>query len=120
MAFAVNEMREFREFYRADVSTDQSHWHYNADREVKLDGTTKAVFVRYLGDPAVNNIRLYGHCRDDRPQKRVPMVVTHRWTEKGVEKSRQVNLSGPGEYEVVTAAEPGNESIELAVPTSLR
>jgi hypothetical protein len=117
IAFAVGEPGEFREIYRADVPADQSHWHYNVDREVKLDRPAQAAFVRYVGDPAVNNIRLYAHCLDDPSRAPAPLLVTHRWTENGEPKSKQVSLDGPGEYEIVTEAEPVDESIEIAVPS---
>ncbi|MBI2929925.1 MAG: hypothetical protein HYY24_30065 [Verrucomicrobia bacterium] len=117
IAYAVDEPKEFREIYRADVPTDQKHWHYNVDREVKLDAPAHAVFVRYVGDPAVNNIRLYAHCLDDPPRAAAPLLVTHRWSEASVPKSKQVTLAGPGEYEIVTDAEPEDESVEIAVPS---
>jgi hypothetical protein len=43
------------------------------------------------------------------------VLVTHRWTESGAPKSKQVNLAGPGDYEIVAEAEPEDESIEIAV-----
>src|SRR5262245_48212430 len=119
IAYAVDEPKEFREIYRADVPTDQSHWHYNVDREVKLDVPARAVFVRYVGDPAVNNIRLYAHCLDDPPRVSAPVRVTHRWTESGESKSKQVDLAGSAEYEIVTGTEPVDESIEIAVPARM-
>jgi hypothetical protein len=118
IAYAVDDPGEFREIYRADVPADQSHWHYNVDREVKLDRWARALFVRYVGDPAVNNIRLYAHCLEDPPRPSGPVLVTHRWTENGELKSKQVSLAGPGDYEIVTAAEPVDESIEIALPNS--
>jgi hypothetical protein len=115
IAYAVDEPKEFREIYRADLPTDQSHWHYNVDREVKLDAPARVVFVRYVGDPAVNNIRLYAHCLDDPPRASAPVRVTHRWTENGDSRSKQINLAGSAEYEIVTETEPVDESIEIAV-----
>ena len=99
---------------------DQSHWHYNVDREVKLDAPAGAVFVRYVGDPAVNNVRLYAHCLDEPRRASAPLLITHRWTENGEPKSKQVKLAGPGEYEIMTEAEPVDESIEITVPSSTR
>ncbi len=52
MAWATDEPGDFTEFYRADVPAGQSHWHYNADVEVKLDAPAKTVFIRYAGVPA--------------------------------------------------------------------
>jgi len=117
IAYAIDEPKDFQEIYRANVPTDQSHWHYNVDREIKLERPASAIFIRYVGDPALNNIRLYAHCLDDaRAAVSEPLLITHRWTENGISKIKQVGLTGQGEYELVTAAEPVNESIELAVP----
>jgi hypothetical protein len=73
-----------------------------------------------VGDPAVNNIRLYAHCLDDPPRAPAPLLVTHRWLENGAPKSKQVKLAGPGEYEIVTEAEPADESIEITALNSAR
>lgn len=117
IAYAVNEPKNFSLIYQAAIPTDQDHWHYNADREVKLDAPAKTVYLRYIGEPGVNNLRIYAHCVDDRPRPSVPVNVTHVWTENGVRKTQTVTLSKPGTYEVTTDAEPVDESIEIAVPS---
>ncbi len=117
IAYAVDQPTQFRKIYRAEVPTDQSHWHYNVDREVKLDRPARAVFIRYMGDPAANNIRLYAHCLDDPARASAPVRVTHRWTENGVAKTRQVHIESSGGYEIVTEIEPVDDSIEMAVPS---
>jgi hypothetical protein len=117
IAYAVDEATEFTEIYRAQVPPGQAHWHYNVDREVKLDRPAQTVFVRYTGDPALNNIRLYGHCVEEQPRPSASLRVRHAWTENGAEKSNQMELNAPGEYEVTTGAEPINESIEFSVPS---
>lgn len=120
IAWAVTEAGPFRDLYRAEVPSDQSHWHYNVDREVRLDEPVRKVFVRYTGDPAVNNVRLSAHCVEDLPRARAPLVLTHVWTESGVRKSKQAKLDGPGDYEIEVNAEPVDESIELAIPSVAR
>jgi len=117
IAFATSESGEFRDIYRANVPPDQSHWHYNVDREVRLDQPADAVWVRYTGDPAVNNIRVVAHCLEDRPGAGATLVVTQAWSENSVRKSRTVTLEGPGDYEIETDADPDDESIELAIPS---
>src|SRR5262249_42574886 len=67
IAVALDEPKDFRTVYRADVPADQDHWHYNVDREVKLDRPARVVYLRYVGDPGVNNLRIYAHCIEDRP-----------------------------------------------------
>ena len=94
-----------------------NHWFYNADPEVKLDEPARTLYVRYVGDPAVNNIRVYAHCVEDAPRGRGAVVITHRWTENGQPKSHRATLDAPGAYEVVAEGEPTDESIEIAVPS---
>lgn len=115
IAYALDEPKEFRTIYEADVPADQDHWHYNVDREVKLAAPVRTVYLRYVGDPGVNNLRIYAHCMDDQPRIGSPVVITHRWTESGALKTREVRLDKPGSYEVTTVGEPVDESIELAI-----
>lgn len=116
ISYALDQPKAFQEIYRAEMPPDQSHWHYNVDREVKLERPAAAVFVRYAADPGLNNIRLYAHCLDNPPRATAsPVVITHHWTENGIPKTKRLTLNAPGEYQVVTAAEPANESVEIAV-----
>jgi hypothetical protein len=117
IAYAVDEPRDFRPLYTADVPAGQDHWHYNVDREVKLESPARTVYLRYVGDPGVNNLRVYAHCLDDRPRPGSGVIISHTWAEGGFRKSRQFRLEKPGPYEVVTAGEPVDESIELVVPS---
>jgi len=117
MAYSVEAPRNFTPIYRAEVPADQSHWHYNADVEVRLDEPARTVYVEYVGDPAVNNIRIYAHCVPDRAPEPSRVVITHTWSEGDQPRSKQVELSGPGGYEITCAEEPTDESIEIAVPS---
>jgi hypothetical protein len=120
IAYAVDEPREFRVLYEADVPAEQDHWHYNVDREVKLDTPAPTVYLRYVGDPGVNNLRIYAHCVEDRPRAGSRVRITHGWTENGVRKSQAVVLEKPGPYEITTAADPVDEFIEIALPSTRR
>ena len=116
MAWAADEPRDFKEFYRAEVPAGQSHWHYNADVEVKLDRPAKDVYLRYVGDPGVNNLRIFAHCVEDAPRKSSPVRITHAWKEKGALKTTTVTLDRPGPYEVTPEDEPVDEYVEISVP----
>ncbi len=118
MAYAVGQPRDFIEFYRADVPTDTEHWHYNASREVRLDRPAKTVFVRYIGDPAVNNIRIYAHCVDDAKSAAQPVRVLHVWHEGSARKTFSTTVNGSDGYVINVDGEPEDESIELAIPSS--
>ena len=76
----------------------------------------KVVYLRYEGDPGVNNLRIYAHCLDDRLSRLGPITITHAWTESGVPKTRTVTLDKPGSYEVIASTEPANEYLRMQVP----
>ena len=116
ISYAADAPRDFVEVYRAVVPEDQSHWHYNVDREVKLPRPAREIFVRYFGEPALNNIRICAHCLEERFRPTGALLVTHGWTENGQRKTKQ--LQDEGDYEIVADAEPEDELIELTVPSS--
>jgi hypothetical protein len=120
IAYAVDRPTDFKRFYKAEVPTNQGHWHYNADREVKLKTPARLVYLRYVGDPGVNNLRIYAHCVDDRPRTGSRITIRHGWEESGVLKTTTVKLKGPGHYEITTAAEPTDKYIEMSIPSSPR
>ena len=117
IAYAAGRPQHFREIYRADVPTDTEHWHYNAHREVKLPSPAQCVYVRYVGDPAINNFQIYTHSLDDGRRSAGPVAITHAWSESGAGKTKTVTLNQPGPYTIVTGAEPVNESIEISLPS---
>jgi lysophospholipase L1-like esterase len=117
IAYAVEEAKDFEEIYRAEIPTDQAHWHYNVDREVRLDEPATTVYVRYVGDPALNNIRIYAHCVDDDRPTGQPVVITHVWGEDGARKSSTVSLDKPSSYVIEAASDTVDESVELSVPS---
>lgn len=118
ISYVADASRDFVEIYRAAIPPDQSHWHYNVDCEVKLPRPAREVYVRYSGEPALNNIRIFAHCLEDRPRASTAVFVTHAWKENGTRKTRQLQVEG--EYEIEAEVEPEDEFIELAVPSSVR
>ena len=120
MAWAADRAGPFTEFYRADVPAGQSHWQYNADVEVKLPKPAKTVFIRYTGNPGVNNLRIYAHCLADQPAKRSPIAITHAWREGSELKTKTVRLEQAGPYEITAGDDPTDEYVELAVASSTR
>jgi hypothetical protein len=119
IAYAVDKPQDFREIYRAEVPTDNDHWNYNADREVRLDAPARTVYVRYVGDPALNSIRIYAHCVDDQPRPASPIQIIHHWRGASVGGATVV-LSAPGPYTVTCAEDPQDEYIQLSVPSVVR
>jgi hypothetical protein len=120
IAYAVDEPRDFKPIYEAAVPNDQGHWHYNIDREVKLETPAKTLFLQYVGHPAVNTIRIYAHYVSDRPRSSAPVTITHVWTEGRSIRTRTVTMARPGTYEVVTSEEPVDEAVEISVASVAR
>ena len=111
---------DYRTFYESKIPEYQSHWHYNADVEVRLDQAAPTVYLRYVGDPGVNNVRTYAHCLRETPCTSSPVVITHGWNEDGDLRRKTVRLKQPGPYEVVTEGDPDDEFVEIAVPSGTR
>ena len=120
IAYAVEEPQSFRTLYESDVPAGHAHWHTNGDREVRLDPPARRAFLRYVGDPGVNHYRAFAHCLRDRPCGSSVVQITHAWIEKGERKAKTVPLEGPGEYELVAAEEPEDESVEISVASRRR
>ncbi len=118
LGYAVDEPRGFTTIHQADVPTDTDHWNYNADREVRLDAPARTIYLRYFGDPAVNNIRVYLHCIENQPRPASgPLRVRHGWREDGALKTESPTLNAQGEYTITCEKDPSDEFIELAVPS---
>ncbi len=117
IAYAADRPEGFREVYRAAVPTDTEHWHYNASREVRLEQPAERLFIRYLGDPAVNNVQVYTHVLDDGRASSGGVSITHVWREGGERRTKTVSLKSPAAYEIVAQEPPSDESIEISVPS---
>jgi hypothetical protein len=117
IGWAAGNPGGFQELYRAAVPPETVHWHFNGDREVRLDVPARTVYLRYEGDPAVNNIRVYAHCVEEKPRARGPIRIRHGWREEGAPRTRTVTLRGPGAYTITCDREPVDEFVELAVPS---
>jgi hypothetical protein len=117
ISYAVDKPDAFHGIYRAELPTDTAHWHTNAHREIRLDRPAERVYVRYVGDPALNNFHLYAHCLDDGRVSARPVTITHRWRQPDGPRSRTVTLAQAGAYEIAVDAEPVCESIEIRVPS---
>jgi len=115
--YAVGTPHDFQQIYRAEVPDDTEHWHYNAYREVRLPEPANTVYVRYEGDPALNNFWIYAHCLDEERRSSGPVEITHAWTESGQPKRQTVRMDKPGPYEINVENEPQEDWIEIAVPS---
>ncbi|MBI2946234.1 MAG: hypothetical protein HYY23_01205 [Verrucomicrobia bacterium] len=120
MAYAAEASEQFEQIYRSEIPADQDHWHFNVDREVKLQKPAGSVLVRYVGDPGLNNLRIYAHCLEDRANAATSVTATHVWIENGLRKSKTVTCDPGAAYVIETESDPVDESISLAISSVLR
>lgn len=120
MAYAAEDAEKFQEIYRAEVPADTEHWHYNAHREVRLAQPARQIYVRYVGDPGLNNFHVYAHCLDDARPSAGPVSITYTWRDNGGLKTHTAKLDGPGTFEITAGEHPVCESVDMAVPSVRR
>lgn len=124
--FALNTPRDYQSLFKDGPDsttalarpTEQTHWHYNVDREVKLDQPASNVYVEYEANPNLNAYRLIAHCLDDQPRPSPPLTVKQVWTEGETQKEHVQTLAEAGRYSITAGADPVNGLIELSVPAS--
>ena len=75
------------------------------DREARLERPAKTVFVRYVGDPALNRIRIAAHCVDEAPRPSPRVELTHVWRDAGAVRRQQIVLTGPDTYSIDAGSE---------------
>lgn len=117
IAYAIDTPQDFQTIYKAAVPAYTQHWHYHAAPEIRLKEKAKTVFVRYVGDPGLNNFNIHAHCLDDGRPSDHPVAVTHRWRVNDKPHEKTVKLVKPGPYDIDVAGEPVNESVTIAVPS---
>ena len=118
MAIAVDTPDVFETIYQSDIPTDNEHWHTNADVEIVLPQPAQRVYVHYSGDPAVNSVRIYAHCVDNKKRVSGPIQVTHGWLENGELRTYEAVLDEAGQYEVTTRGEPEDVFVQMSIPSS--
>ncbi len=109
----------FRTIYDATgtVPDWNEHWHYAMDREIVLEEPVRTVWVRYIGDPACNAIRIYAHCRDPRPVNAGTVRVTHDYSIGDERILRTLDVpAGGGSYVIDCPGTPTNNSLKLEAP----
>jgi len=113
----------FRTLYDAagTIPDWNQHWHYAMDTEAVLDEPARAVYVRYTGDPGLNAIRIYAHCRDPRPANTGIVRVTHDYSigDERIRKSVEVPAGG-GSYTIDCPEAPANHALKLEIPHAPR
>jgi len=114
IAYAVDEPKDFKEIYKANVPTWVNHWRYQWDQDVRLKKPAKMAFVKYTGKPAVNVLRATVHLVPDKmPRKAIQITHGYKVGDRLIEEV--VEMQTPGEYTVNVDGEPENVFVRMAV-----
>ena len=111
----------WHEVYRSDdVPSWVQHWHYGADRDVVLDDPKETVYLKYTGDPGLNQVWIYAHCLGADQPSRAKIRVTHGYEIEGKMQEDTFEFSQDADYTITCPSEPVNRFIRFAVDNQMR
>ena len=117
---ALDEPKDFREVWRAEVPDWIDHWYFRGNQEVKLDRPARAIYVRIEPTYGLLNMAFYLHVSraDKNAGPAHPAVtVTHRFKINAAEKTVTQDMPKPGSYTVTCDGQPENVSVIFAAPS---
>ena len=103
----------WKEICRAAVPTWVEDWHHGMDGDAVLEQPVETVFLRYIGDPGLNQIWIYAHCLEPAPASAVE--VTHGYEIDGDLHEDTFSFTEETDYEIDCSSEPENRFIRFAV-----
>ena len=115
--YAMNQPKDFRKIYQARVPTWVNHWRYNWDTDIQLPYPAEDVFIKYVGDPALNTIRACLHVTPKAPITK-QVTVTHGYAVDGQLHTHTVELNQPTDYTIFLAKQPENRFIKITAPST--
>jgi hypothetical protein len=93
------------------------HWHYSMDKDVVLDAPAETVYLKYVGDPAVNQIWVYAHCLGRTVSKDSQVRVTHSYIDNGTLREPNFLFDKDTSYSIECLAGPDNRYIRFELPS---
>jgi hypothetical protein len=120
MWVAAGPAGEWKRIYRAAVPAWHNHWHYAQDKEIMLEAPAESLRVRYVGDPAVNGVRVNLHSVKPGAAQDDPVTVTHSFTLEGKNVTRKFTFRAPQRYTIDCPAEPEDVFVRLEIPSDKR
>jgi hypothetical protein len=101
---------------KSKVPTWVVHWHYGLDEDVMLEAPAGKVWLKYVGNPGLNQIWVYAHCLPrDAVGQGVELTHGYKLGDKLVEK--KITFDGAGEYSINCPQEPENVYLDLSNPS---
>jgi hypothetical protein len=116
---ALDEPKDFRPVWQAEVPEWVDHWYFRGNQEVKLDRPAKVVYVRIEPTYGLLNMAFHLHVSKLGTPSNVTqsVTVTHKFRVNAADKTVTRELSKPGPYTVTCDGEPENISITLLAPS---
>ncbi|MBW7997882.1 MAG: hypothetical protein FVQ81_15195 [Candidatus Glassbacteria bacterium] len=93
-----------------------AHWHYGMDEDVVLASAAEKIWLKYVGNPGVNQIWVYAHCLPNKGAAQ-NAELTHGYRIGGELLEKKFTFDGPGEYTVNCPEEPENVYLDLYNPS---
>lgn len=116
---AIDEPKDFRPVWKAEVPEWIDHWYFRGNQEVKLDRPARVVYVRIEPTYGLLNMAFHLHVSkaNSRGKDWQPVTVTHKFKVNGKVKTVSRDLAQPGPYTMTCDGEPENISVTLAAPS---
>ena len=103
------------EICRPDAPEWVEHWHYGMDGDAIFPEPVDTVFLKYVGDPGLNQVWVYAHCLE--PASPSSLHVTHGYELAGEMHEDSFSFVDAADYEIDCSSEPTNHFIQFSVPS---
>ena len=103
----------WKEICRASVPTWVEDWHHGMDGKAVLDRPAETIYLKYIGDPGLNQIWIYAHCLEPAPSSVVEVI--HGYEIDGDLHEATFSFTEETDYEIDCPSEPENRFIRFAV-----
>ncbi|MFC1716396.1 hypothetical protein ACFL6S_22180 [Candidatus Poribacteria bacterium] len=115
--YALDDSNEWKPAHIANIPTWHGHWHYAHDNEFVFQNPVEKLRVRYVGQPAVNGVRVNIHSLEPGEDPGKNTIVTHGFRMGGKLHEERFEFDGPGDYSIDCPETPEDMLIKLEVPS---
>ena len=103
----------WEEICHGEVPAWVEFWHAGMDGDAVLDEAVEAVYLKYVGDPGLNQIWIYAHCLE--PAAPSPIKVTHGYELDGERTEEMFVFEEDSDYAIDCPSEPTNRYLRFGV-----
>ena len=101
----------------SDVPDWVLHWHYGMDEDIVLDQPAESVYFKYIGDPGLNQVWVYGHCLGREVDNSAAVEITYGVEENGEMKEVTNSFADKAEFTIDSGNEPDSKYFRLSLPS---